>query len=283
MTLGTYAHFQPAQDRAAAELLGHPLRRPAEGHAVRHRRVRHTGMTASSDTVSEVTRMGEQAPRGTLYVVVCAAPPAAHVQDLVKLAQAAGWEVAVTATPEALAFIDASLLEAITGFSPVRHCGGSRMSLRACPRPTPSWSPPATFNTINRWVAGITNTVAVGTLCESLGLDDRRRPLNVNLPLALTPDLPDESRQLREWGAGAVRGVRPSRGSHAFVGGDPRGGRPGAGGHRGGHPEELLGQAPWRGSTEGRRDPARGVHVGRRAHRHLPPPHVACPNSPWPT
>ena len=43
--------------------------------------------------------MGEQAPRGTLYVVVCAAPPAAHVQDLVKLAQAAGWEVAVTAPP----------------------------------------------------------------------------------------------------------------------------------------------------------------------------------------
>jgi hypothetical protein len=77
-------------------------------------------MTASSDTVSEVTQMGEQAPRGTLYVVVCAAPPAAHVQDLVKLAQAAGWEVAVTATPEALAFIDVPLLEAITSF-PVRH------------------------------------------------------------------------------------------------------------------------------------------------------------------
>jgi hypothetical protein len=38
----------------------------------------------------------------------------------VKLAQAAGWEVAVTATPEALAFIDAPLLEVITGF-PVRH------------------------------------------------------------------------------------------------------------------------------------------------------------------
>ena len=33
-----------------------------------------------------------------------------------KLAQAAGWEVAVTATPEALAFIDAPLLETITGF-----------------------------------------------------------------------------------------------------------------------------------------------------------------------
>ncbi len=64
--------------------------------------------------------MGERAPRGMLYMIVCAAPPAAQVQDLVKLAQAAGWEVAVTATPEALAFIDAPLLGAITGF-PVRH------------------------------------------------------------------------------------------------------------------------------------------------------------------
>jgi hypothetical protein len=50
--------------------------------------------------------MGERAPRGVLYVIVCAAPPAAHVQDLVKLAQADGWEVAVTATPEALAFVE---------------------------------------------------------------------------------------------------------------------------------------------------------------------------------
>src|SRR6266508_2186805 len=64
--------------------------------------------------------MGKPIPRGMLYVIVCAAPPAAEVQDLVKLAQAAGWEVAVTATPEALAFIDEPLLAAITGF-PVRH------------------------------------------------------------------------------------------------------------------------------------------------------------------
>ena len=135
-------------------------------------------MTASSDTVSEVTRTGEQAPRGTLYVIVCAAPPAAHVQDLVKLAQAAGWEVAVTATPEALAFIDAPLLEA-----------------------NAIVVAPATFNTINRWVAGITDTVAVGTLCESLGLD---APIvavpNVNPPLARHPIFRTNLRQLREWG-----------------------------------------------------------------------------------
>jgi hypothetical protein len=58
-------------------------------------------MRASSDAASEVTPMGKPTRRGMLYVIVCAAPPAAEVQDLVKLAQASGWEVAVTATPEA--------------------------------------------------------------------------------------------------------------------------------------------------------------------------------------
>ena len=144
--------------------------------------------------------MGEQAPRGTLYVVVCAAPPAAHVQDLVKLAQAAGWEVAVTATPEALAFIDAPLLEAITGF-PVRHRWREPDEPESVPEANAIVVAPATFNTINRWVAGITNTVAVGTLCESLGLD---APIvavpNVNPPLARHPTFRTSLRQLREWG-----------------------------------------------------------------------------------
>jgi Flavoprotein len=110
-------------------------------------------MTASSDTVSEVTRMGEQAPRGMLYVIVCAAPPAAHVQDLVKLAQAAGWEVAVTATPEALAFLDAPLLEAITGF-PVRHRWREPDEPESVPEANAIVVAPATFNTINRWWPG---------------------------------------------------------------------------------------------------------------------------------
>jgi phosphopantothenoylcysteine synthetase/decarboxylase len=60
---------------------------------------------------------------------------------------------------------------------------------------------PATFNAINRWVAGITNTVAVGTLCEYLGLD---APIvavpNVNPPLGRHPTFRASLRQLREWG-----------------------------------------------------------------------------------
>ncbi len=133
-------------------------------------------------------------------MVVCAAPPAAEVQDLVKLAQAASWEVAVTATPEALAFIDAPLLAALTGF-PIRHRWREPDEPESVPEANAIVVVPATFNTINRWVAGITDTVAVGTLCEYLGLD---APIvaapNVNPPLGRHPTFRASLRQLREWG-----------------------------------------------------------------------------------
>jgi phosphopantothenoylcysteine synthetase/decarboxylase len=135
-----------------------------------------------------------------LYLVVCAAPPAAQVQDLVKLAQAAGWEVAVTATPEALAFIDAPLLAAITGY-PVRHRWREPDEPESVPEANAIVVAPASFNTINRWAAGITNTVAVGTLCEFLGLDGPIVAVpNVNPPLARHPTFRASLRQLREWG-----------------------------------------------------------------------------------
>jgi phosphopantothenoylcysteine synthetase/decarboxylase len=144
--------------------------------------------------------MAKPTPRGMLYVVVCADPPAAEVQNLVKLAQAGGWEVAVTATPEALAFIDPPLLGALTGF-PVRHRWREPDEPESVPEAQAIVVAPATFNTINRWVAGITNTVAVGTLCEYLGLD---APIvavpNVNPPLARHPTFRASLRQLREWG-----------------------------------------------------------------------------------
>jgi hypothetical protein len=50
----------------------------------------------SSSASSMDDRQGRQV---VLYVVVCAAPPASEVHELVKLAQAAGWEVCVIATP----------------------------------------------------------------------------------------------------------------------------------------------------------------------------------------
>jgi phosphopantothenoylcysteine synthetase/decarboxylase len=122
------------------------------------------------------------------------------VGDGGRLAQGAGGEVAVTATPEALAFIDAPLLAAITGY-PVRHRWREPDEPETVPEANAIVVAPATFNTINRWVAGIINTVAVGTLCESLGLDTPIVAVpNVNPPLARHPTFRASLRQLREWG-----------------------------------------------------------------------------------
>ena len=45
------------------------------------------------------------------------------------------------------------------------------VSLTCCPLPEPDAIvvAPATFNTLNKWVAGIADTLALGLLCEAIG------------------------------------------------------------------------------------------------------------------
>lgn len=103
-----------------------------------------------------------------LSIVVCAAGPAAQIGTLVKLAVGRGWTVQVIATPSALAFFDAGQIEAATG-SPVR----SQYSKPGAPRsriPDAIIVAPATFNTINQWALGISDTYALGVLAEQTGL-----------------------------------------------------------------------------------------------------------------
>ncbi len=109
-------------------------------------------------------------PRKTrvLSIVVCAAGPAAGIGTLVGLAIGRGWKVQVIATPSALEFFDASQVEAETG-SPVR----SQYSKPGAPRsriPDAIIVAPATFNTINQWALGISDTYALGVLAEQTGL-----------------------------------------------------------------------------------------------------------------
>ncbi|MGY6026704.1 flavoprotein [Streptomyces spinosirectus] len=126
--------------------------------------------------------MTEQAGKPFLYVVVCAAGIAADVGELIAAAQARGWEVGVIATPVAVnGFFDTAGVEARTG-RPIRSAWRTPGDPRPFPAPDAVVVAPATFNTINKWAAGLADTLAVATLCESYGL---------GVPVAVLPCVAD--------------------------------------------------------------------------------------------
>jgi phosphopantothenoylcysteine synthetase/decarboxylase len=100
---------------------------------------------------------------------VCAAGPASEVGRLVELAQERAWDVQVIATPAAMGFIDVAALEAQTG-RPVRSEYRAPGEPRS-PRADAIVVAPATYNTINKWAAGISDTYALGILAEAPSLE----------------------------------------------------------------------------------------------------------------
>ncbi|EYT82483.1 MULTISPECIES: flavoprotein [unclassified Streptomyces] len=118
-----------------------------------------------------MTEQAGAAPgRPFLYVVVCAAGVASGVGALVAAAQTRGWEVGVIATPVAMSgFFDTDDMRERTG-RPVRSRWRTPDDPRPFPPPDAVAVAPATFNTVNKWAAGIADTLAVATLCEAYGL-----------------------------------------------------------------------------------------------------------------
>ncbi|MFB7553240.1 flavoprotein [Streptomyces sp. NPDC056154] len=110
----------------------------------------------------------QQTEKPFLYVVVCAAGIAADVGRLITAAQEANWDVGVVATPQGLGFIDAKAVEAQTGY-PIRSAWRSPGEPRPLPPPDAIAVAPGTFNTINKWAAGSSDTLALGILCEAYG------------------------------------------------------------------------------------------------------------------
>jgi phosphopantothenoylcysteine decarboxylase len=106
---------------------------------------------------------GQGKRHGVLYLIVCGAPPARDSGRLVQLAQAEGWEVCVIATPSARSFIDAPALEAATGH-PIRSQYKQPDEADVLPPPDAIVVAPATFNTINKWAAGIRLTLPLAFL-----------------------------------------------------------------------------------------------------------------------
>lgn len=104
-----------------------------------------------------------------LYIVVCASGLAPETGRLITAAQAEGWEVGVVATPHALGFIDEATVVAQTGY-PIRSAWRKPGEPKPLPPPDAIVVAPATFNTVNKWAAGISDTLALGILCEAYGL-----------------------------------------------------------------------------------------------------------------
>ncbi|MFZ4264564.1 flavoprotein [Streptomyces arboris] len=162
-------------------------------------------------------RSGHEAGRPFLYVVVCAAGIAGDVDRLISAAQEAGWEVGVVATPQGLGFINAPSIEAQTGY-PIRSAWRAPADPRPLPPPEAIAVVPATFNTINKWAAGISDTLALGILCESYGLGVPTAALPyLNSAQAAHPAYAESLRRLRDMGVliGSYEPHRPKAGGGA--------------------------------------------------------------------
>jgi hypothetical protein len=111
----------------------------------------------------------------TLYLISCAAPPAQRLDVPIHAAQQAGWDVCLILTPSAHRWatqdFDGGIeaLEKRTGH-PVRYQYKLPSQPDVLPPPDAFLVAPLTSNTVNKWAAGTSDTLALGLLTEGIGL-----------------------------------------------------------------------------------------------------------------
>ncbi|XUL88806.1 flavoprotein [Streptomyces galilaeus] len=161
--------------------------------------------------------MSDQPDKPFLQIVVCAAGVAADVSKLITAAHERHWDVGVVATPQGLGFLDLEAVEAQTGL-PIR----SAWRTPDQPRPTRPADAiavaPASFNTVNKWAAGISDNLALGILCEApaMGVPVAVLPY-LNSAQAAHPAYRQSLERLREMGVliGSYQPHRPKAGGRA--------------------------------------------------------------------
>lgn len=144
--------------------------------------------------------MSSDLAKPVLYVVACGGRPAGYLSPFIKHAQTQGWDVCVIATPSALKFMDTEELAQLTGHV-VRYEYKQPDEPDVLPPPDAMIVAPATFNTINKWAGGISDTLALGLLNEAIGL---ALPIIAvpfpNTALARHPAFTDNVAKLRSYG-----------------------------------------------------------------------------------
>jgi Flavoprotein len=139
-----------------------------------------------------------------LYIIACGARPSGDLAPHVEQLRAGGWETCVVATPSARKFICADQLEDASGHV-VRFEYKQPDEQDVLPPPDALIVAPATFNTINKWSAGISDTVALGLLNEAVGLG---LPIVAvpfpNVALARHPAFRTSIETLRTWGVRVI-------------------------------------------------------------------------------
>ena len=107
-----------------------------------------------------------------LYLVVCGAPPAQRspgVPEFVADCQKIGWDVCVVPTRMGRRFLDTAQLAKLTGH-PLRDDYKYPHEDDVLPTPADAIVvAPATFNTVNKLAAGISDTLWLGLLNEAIG------------------------------------------------------------------------------------------------------------------
>ncbi|MGW4400397.1 flavoprotein [Amycolatopsis nivea] len=130
-----------------------------------------------------------------LYLVVTAAPPVLRIQEFVEMLACEGWSVCVIATPNAASWIDLDELAAAPGCIARVHSGSPRQR-ESLPRAEAVLAVPMTFNSINKWAAGFSDTFALGVLNEMLG---------AGVPIVVVPCVKAMLRRHPAYGASIAR------------------------------------------------------------------------------
>jgi hypothetical protein len=146
-----------------------------------------------------------------LYIVAGGAAPVVGVSALVTAAQRRGWDACLVLTPTAARWLAGDLAElaARTGH-PVRSAYKMPGEKDVLPAADAMLIAPATFNMINQWAAGLSESLALGLINEAIGLGIPLVTVPwINGPLSRHPALAASLARLR--GAG-VRVLEVDRG-----------------------------------------------------------------------